>query len=133
MERIDVIDFTGGLFASTWFYILPAQPWLVQGEKYAVYVDRSLIGTASISAITTLPMGKITPGMAKVATGKDLRQFKAWYAHHYKVGENDHVSVLVMEWVDMDVAILRALMSLRFDQVKGIHPHERKAQLSLSI
>lgn len=132
MERINVFDFTGGLFAATWFYIMPYQTWYRQGEKYQVFMDGSLLGVATMSTITNIAFGKITPGMAKVATGKDHRQFRAFYAHHFKAHDDDLMSILVMEWAEMDVAVLSALMSLRFDQVKGMRPHERKAQLSLS-
>jgi hypothetical protein len=133
MQELKVIDFTGGLFAACWFYIMPNLEWIKQGEDYIIMVDSTYLGVATITSITKLQMEKITPAMAAVATGKDLRSFRIYYQNHFRVKETDTVMVLVITWKQLETDALRALMTVRFDAVKGMRPHERNQQLSLSL
>jgi hypothetical protein len=71
--------------------------------------------------------------MTLLATGMRNVQWKKQMYIKYGATDETPMAIMIMNWLHMDVAILKALMELRFEAVKGIRPHERKAQLALEL
>jgi|688.fasta_scaffold922898_1 hypothetical protein len=132
-NTIDITDYTGGLFASHFMYIAPMVAWYEPGEQYEMAVSHSPLGTAICDGLTILKLSQVTSNMTLLATGMRNVQWKKQMYIKYGATDETPMAIMIMNWLHMDVAILKALMELRFEAVKGIRPHERKAQLALEL
>jgi hypothetical protein len=130
-KTIDIADYTGGLFATHFMYIAPMVAWYEPGQQYELAVNRNPLGTAICEGLTIMKLSQVTSNMTLLATGMRNVQWKKHMYVKYGATDETPIAIMIMNWLEMDVAILKALMELRFDAVKGIRPFERKAKLML--
>jgi uncharacterized protein YbaP (TraB family) len=133
-EQISLLgDYTGNLFATHFMYIAPMVGWYEPGAKYDIELERQILGTAICEGLTIYRLDQITTNMTLLAFGMRKQQWKRHMYIKYGATDETPMAIMIFNWMEMDVAILKALMEIRFNGMKGLKPHELKAQLELIL
>ncbi len=132
-NRIETEDFTGSIFATHWLYAAPMVAWYEIGEQYEIAIRHQTLGTAVCMGLKVYSLAEITSNITMMAAGKQVIEFKRYMRTRFGAEDNTPIAVMTMHWLDMDCAILRALMTERFEAVKGKHPHTKGAHNILSL